>query len=152
LLFDPTSRGGHTTWNSLRTLFLQFCPTPAARPPGRTLSSLGGPCLSAASWAALLGFASVHSDVTGSGVNGFGSFCRNKRSSAGPNPGISRTCSSFPVSVMEPYTGHVPRTIRKFSGISIDRQTGNTGLVPLAPLRDYGNVEEGEPRCERPEK
>ncbi|HBP88108.1 MAG TPA: hypothetical protein DD706_10475 [Nitrospiraceae bacterium] len=45
------------------------------------LSSLGGPYLSATSWPALSWFASVHSIVAGRGVNGLGSFCRNKRTS-----------------------------------------------------------------------
>ena len=51
--------------------------------------SLGGPCLSEASWSALLDPASVPSEVAGWGVNGFGFFCRNKRTSAGgPKPAI----------------------------------------------------------------
>ena len=69
------------------------CPTLAAPSPGRTLTSFGGPCLSAASWPALLWFPSIHSDETARGVNGFVHFCRNKSgSAAGPKPGISRTC------------------------------------------------------------
>ena len=55
------------------------------------LSSIGGTCLSLASWPAFLGFASVQSEQNGRGVNGFGSFYPNKRTSAaGPTPG---TCS-----------------------------------------------------------
>ena len=44
--------------------------------------------MSAASWLALPCLASISSNEAGCGVNGFGSFCRNKRASAaGPNPG-----------------------------------------------------------------
>ncbi|MFA9563020.1 MAG: hypothetical protein ACERKU_11850, partial [Nitrospirota bacterium] len=65
-------------------------PTPAVRLLRWTLLSFGGPCLSAASWSALHP-ASVPLNVAGRGVNGFGSFCRNKRTSAaGPKPGIYR--------------------------------------------------------------
>ncbi len=64
------------------------CPTPADWPKGGTLLSAGGPCLSRASWSALRKFASVPSYEARRGVNGFGSFCRNKRASAaGPKPG-----------------------------------------------------------------
>jgi len=57
--------------------------------------------VSAASWAALPWLASASFDEAGRGVNGFGSFCRNKRSSAaGPRPGIYRTFKKFPGSEM----------------------------------------------------
>jgi hypothetical protein len=63
-------------------------PTPAVWPKGGTLSSAGGPCLSGASWTALLRLASVPSNKARWGVNGFGAFCRNKRASpAGAKPG-----------------------------------------------------------------
>ncbi|HBP86938.1 MAG TPA: hypothetical protein DD706_04490 [Nitrospiraceae bacterium] len=66
------------------------CLRPSAGPHGRTLAFLGGPCLIATSWPALPWFAFAHSRVTGRGGNCFGSFCRNKRTSAaGPKPGIS---------------------------------------------------------------
>ena len=50
-------------------------PTPAVWPKGGTLSSIGGPCLSGASWPALLKLASVLSHEARWGVSGFGSFC-----------------------------------------------------------------------------
>ena len=65
-------------------------PTPAVWPKGGTLSFIGGPCLSGASWSALLRLASVRSHEARRGVTGFGSFCRNKRaSSAGAKPGFT---------------------------------------------------------------
>ncbi len=46
-----------------------------------------GPCLSAASWSALLP-AFILFNLAGLGVNGFVHFCRNKSgSAAGPKPG-----------------------------------------------------------------
>ncbi len=69
-------------------LFISQGPTPAVWPKGGTRSSVGKPCVSGASWPALLKVASVLSHEAGRGVSGFGSFCRNKRASAaGPNPG-----------------------------------------------------------------
>jgi hypothetical protein len=63
-------------------------PTPADWSLGRTFVSSRGPCLSVASWSALQRLSSVPSDEASLGVNGFGSFCRNKRASAaGPKPG-----------------------------------------------------------------
>ncbi len=53
--------------------------TPAVRPYGRTLLFPGWPCVSVASWPVLPGVASVQSNRNGRGVNGFWSFCRNKR-------------------------------------------------------------------------
>ena len=68
--------------------FVSHGPTPAVWPKGGTLSSAGGPCLSGASWSALLRLASVRSNEARRGVNGFGAFCRNKRASpAGAKPG-----------------------------------------------------------------
>ena len=65
-------------------------PTPAVWPKGGTLSSIGGPCLSEASWPALLKLASVLSHEARWGVSGFRSFCRNKRASpAGAKPGFT---------------------------------------------------------------
>jgi len=62
--------------------------TPAVWPKGGTLSSAGGPCLSGASWSALLKLAAVPFNEARRGVNGFGPFCRNKRASpAGAKPG-----------------------------------------------------------------
>ena len=53
---------------------------------------MGRPCLSTASWSALLRFASVPSHMARPGVTGFGYFCQIKSSSAaGPKPGISST-------------------------------------------------------------
>ena len=100
--------------------------TPAARPSGGTLERTGGPCLSAASWAALLRLASSQSDEAGLGVNGFGSFCRNKRSSAaGPKPGIYRIFTSFLASKMWVEAGiALFRTQRKFIGMIIRTDPG----------------------------
>ncbi len=56
-------------------------PMPAVWPKGRTPLSAGGPCLSKASWSTLLSLASVPSNEARRGINGFGSFCRNKRAS-----------------------------------------------------------------------
>jgi hypothetical protein len=73
-------------------------PTPAVWPKGGTLSSAGGPCVipstrlrtGSASWSALLRLASVRSYEARWGVNGFGSFCQNKRTSpAGAKPGTT---------------------------------------------------------------
>jgi hypothetical protein len=69
-------------------------PTPAVWPKGRTLSSAGGPCLipsklrtGSPSWSAHRKMASLLSNEARRGVNGFGAFCRNKRSSpAGAKP------------------------------------------------------------------
>ncbi len=61
-------------------------------------SIIGGPCLGAASWRALPIPASAQSNAAELGVNGFGSFCRDKRIlAAGPNPGIYREFNLFPV-------------------------------------------------------
>ena len=73
-------------WTS--AMFVSQGPTPAVRPSEWTLSSVGEPCLSAASWLALPCLASISFHEAGRGVNGFGYFCRNKSgSAAGPNPG-----------------------------------------------------------------
>jgi hypothetical protein len=61
--------------------FVSHGPTPAVWPKGGTLLSDGGPCLSGASWSALRKLASVLSNGARRGVNGFGAFCRNKRTS-----------------------------------------------------------------------
>ena len=69
-------------------MFVTHGPTPAVWPNGGTLSSAGGPCLSEASWTALPRLTSVRSNEARRGVNGFGTFCRNKRASpAGAKPG-----------------------------------------------------------------
>ncbi len=69
-------------------MFISIFSTPAVWPKGGTLLSAGGPCLSGASWSALLWLASIFFNETRRGVTGFGSFCQNKRTSAaGPNPG-----------------------------------------------------------------
>jgi hypothetical protein len=61
---------------------------PAVWPTEGTLLSAGRPCLSGASWSALLRLASVRSHEAKRGVNGFGAFCRNKGTSpAGAKPG-----------------------------------------------------------------
>ena len=65
--------------------------TPSVWSSGRTHLKTGGPCLSAASWTALLRFASVPSNMAERGVIGFGSFSQKKRtSSAGAKPGITK--------------------------------------------------------------
>src|SRR5680860_420466 len=70
------------------SIFASQGPTPAARPSGWTLSCASEPCLSTASWLALPCLASISVNEAGRGVNGFGSFCRNKRgSAAGPRTG-----------------------------------------------------------------
>ncbi len=62
--------------------------TPAVRPSDRTLFILTG-LFEPGELARLPFLASDQSDVAELGVNGFGSFCRNKRTSAsGPRPGI----------------------------------------------------------------
>ena len=53
-------------------------PTPAARPPGRTFLSIGGPCLSAASWFALLFVTSAQSDAAGGASLVLGPFAEKK--------------------------------------------------------------------------
>jgi len=53
-------------------------PTPATRPSGRTLLEIGGPCLSAASWLALLLVASVQSVETGGASLVLGPFANTK--------------------------------------------------------------------------
>jgi len=76
------------SYESLKCSFSHGQP-PSVWPKGGTLKSVGGPCLSGASWSALLRLASVPLNVARLGVTGFGSFCRNKRiSAAGPKPGI----------------------------------------------------------------
>src|SRR5690606_23583786 len=68
--------------------FSSYVPTPAVWPNGGTPSAAGGPCLSEASWPALLSWCPSVPIEARRGVNGFGSFCRNKRSSpAGAKPG-----------------------------------------------------------------
>ena len=69
-------------------IFVFQGPTPAARPSEGTLSFVGEPCLSAASWLALPCLASISNNEAERGVTGFGYFCRNKSgSAAGPTPG-----------------------------------------------------------------
>ena len=72
-------------------------PMPAVWPNGRTPLSAGGPCLSpskrlrtsSASWSALRRLASVPSNEARRSINGFGSFCRNKRPVLSPVEGAS---------------------------------------------------------------
>ncbi len=54
-------------------------PTPAVWSKGGTLSSVGGPCVSGASWSALLKLASVPSNEARWSINGFGAFCSTQR-------------------------------------------------------------------------
>jgi len=69
-------------------MIISHGPMPAVWSKGRTPLSAGGPCLSGASWSALRSLASVPSNEARRGINGFGSFCRNKRASpAGAKPG-----------------------------------------------------------------
>ncbi len=81
-------------------MFVSRGPTPAVWPKGGTLSSVGGPCLSEASWSALLRLASNRFNKARRGVTAaccvsksvtvIGSFCRNKRASpAGAKPGFT---------------------------------------------------------------
>ncbi len=69
-------------------------PTPAGWPQGGTLLASSGPCVSPASWSALLPV-SVPPLLKEArrGVNGFGSFCRNKRTSSygGETPASKKT-------------------------------------------------------------
>jgi hypothetical protein len=58
----------------------RFLP-PSGRLTGLTFYSLGGPCLSLASWYARPGPSSARCNGADLGENGFGSFCRNKRTS-----------------------------------------------------------------------
>ena len=85
-----TRQSGRKLWVNVVQLYsisLSVRRLPPIPTVGRP-SSMGGPCLSLASWPAFLWVASVQSEKTGRGVNGFGSFCRNKRTSAvGPKPG-----------------------------------------------------------------
>ena len=102
-------------------LFLPILRRLSAGPKRRTLSSTGGPCLSAASWSALPRPAYAYSVESGRGVcvndasqrarpllghfsgttTGAPFGTRQATSSAaGPNPGLSRTFTSFPVSNM----------------------------------------------------
>ena len=53
-------------------------PTPATRPSGRTLVSIGGPCLSAASWLVLLFVTSAQSDAAGGASLVLGPFAEKK--------------------------------------------------------------------------
>jgi hypothetical protein len=54
--------------------------TPAIRPSGRMLVSIGGPCLSAASWRALLVIASAQSGEPGGASVVLGPFAKTKGS------------------------------------------------------------------------
>ncbi len=67
---------------------VRFPRADACRPAQRRDALIRGPCLSGASWSALLRLASVRSHEARRGVTGFGAFCRNKRASpAGAKPG-----------------------------------------------------------------
>jgi len=57
-------------------MFVSHGSTPAVWPKGGTLSSAGGPCLSGASWSALLRPASVRSNAASRGVTLHGAFRR----------------------------------------------------------------------------
>ena len=69
-------------------MIISHGPMPAVWPKGRAPLSAGGPCLSQASWSALRNLASVPSEAR-RGINGFGSFCRNKRPVLSPVEGAS---------------------------------------------------------------
>ncbi len=69
------------------SIFASQGPTPAARPSGWTRSCASEPCLSPASWLALPCLASISLNEAGRGVNGFGSFCRNKKPVLSPAEG-----------------------------------------------------------------
>jgi len=67
------------------------CPTPAVRPSGRTLFSIRRALSERSELVRHPPLASVPSNKAELGVNGFGSFCRNKRaSSAGAKPGNTK--------------------------------------------------------------
>ena len=78
-------------------MIISHGPMPAGWPKGRTPLSPGGPCLSpskrlrasSASWSALRSLASVPSNEARRGINGFGSFCQNKRPVLSPVEGAS---------------------------------------------------------------
>ena len=77
-------------------------PTPAGWPKEGTLSSAGGPCLSPASWTALLRLASVRSLKVRRGVHGFGPFCL-------PNKGCAlrdAPCKTLPAGAKPGHTEH----------------------------------------------
>ncbi len=87
--------------------FVSHCPTPSGWPKGGTLLSAGGPCLSEASWSALLRLASLRSHEARRGVNGFGAFCRIKRlSPAEAKPG--NTEHQFATRVGDTGANHLP--------------------------------------------
>ncbi len=77
--------------NTLSTLRTSWPVTDACRlAQGRDALISWRPCLRGASWSALPGSRPSHLHEAGRGVNGFGSFCRNKRASpAGAKPGNS---------------------------------------------------------------
>ena len=56
---------------SLRPPHFAHCPTPSVWPKGGTPTSVGGPCLSGASWTALLKLVSLHSQKARRGVTWF---------------------------------------------------------------------------------
>ncbi len=73
-------------------------PTPATRPSGRTLVAIGGPCLSAASWLALLVVASVQSAEAGGASLVLGPFAKTKGPRLpGRNPATPRMACTHTV-------------------------------------------------------
>ena len=91
--------------------YVYYSPTPAVCPKRWTLSSAGGPCLSGVSWSALLKLASVISNVARRGVNGFRSFCQNKRASAvGMNSSSSELQPTY--FIHKNYSPSLPRNAR----------------------------------------
>ncbi|MEO8325056.1 MAG: hypothetical protein ABI618_04350 [Nitrospirota bacterium] len=72
-------------------------PTPAGWPQGGTVFASRGPCVSLASWSALQSVRVPLCNQASRGVNGFGSFCRNKRtlSYGGETPALIKSPGSI---------------------------------------------------------
>ncbi len=135
----------------LAVIFVSTVPTPAVWPKGGTLFSVGGPCLSQASWSALPSLASVRSNEARRGVSGFGSFCRNKRASpAGAIPGNTEhtlrrgTGDKYVVESFVGRYGEAGRRqrLQEAGGTGRGRNSSTTDLTPY-PIqvigRDSGN-------------
>jgi hypothetical protein len=96
-----TSREGDTLLLALLATLLLVPsggPTSATRPSGRTLVAIGGPCLSAASWLALLVVASVQSAEAGGASLVLGPFAKTKGPRLpGRNPATPRMACTHTV-------------------------------------------------------
>ena len=129
-------------------------PTPSGWPLGRTLESIGRPCLSKASWSALLKLASVPSDLARQGVNGFGYFCLHnngcalrdapsKSSPAGARPGNIENCLDIIVWNTRAWTstvqGVTPIKDRMDSRLKMSGMTGKNACRILRCLGRRGS-------------